>query len=100
VSGTFTIDPAAWAAWDEIAIGFVVGGGQIPPKWAAFLLPDGETSGLWSNSPNQGGALSHANLYGRDVRVPTEVVPEPATLILFGSGVTAIAAARRRRARR
>ena len=99
VSGSFTIDPAAWAAWDEIAIGFVVGGGQIPPKWAVFLLPDDETSGSWGNSPNQGGGLSHATLYGRDVRIPTEVVPEPATLVLFGSGIMAIAA-RRRRAKR
>lgn len=97
--GTFTIDAAAWAAWDEIAIGFVVGGGQIIPKWAAFLLPDNETSGSWMDVPDQGGALSHANLYGRDVRGPTEIVPEPATLILFGSGIMALAA-RRRRARR
>ena len=96
VSGSFSIDPAAWAAWDQLAIGFVVGGGQIPPKWAAFLLPDDETSGLWANSPNQGGELSHANLYGRDLRGPTEVVPEPATLVLFGSGIMAIAAGRRR----
>ena len=98
-SGSFSIDAAAWSAWDEIAIGFVVGGGQVPPKWAAFLLPTGETSGLWANSPSQGGELSHANLYGRDVRIPTEVVPEPATLVLFGSGIMAAAAARRRRKR-
>ncbi len=99
VSGSFTIDPAAWAAWDQLAIGFVVGGGQIAPKWAAFLLPDNETSGSWLNSPNHGGELSHANLYGMDVRTPTEVMPEPATLVLFGSGIMALAA-RRRRARR
>lgn len=96
--GGFVIDPAAWAAWDQIAIGFVVGGGQIGPKWAAFGLPDGETFGLWSNAPNQGGGLSHANLYGRaDVREIT-AVPEPATLFLLGSGLTV--AARRKRAKR
>ena len=61
-SGTFTIDPAAWDVFDEIAIGFVVGGGQTFPKWAVFQLSDGETSGLWANAPQKGGGLSHANL--------------------------------------
>jgi hypothetical protein len=99
VSGSFTIDAAAWTAWDEIAIGFKVGGGQISPKWAVFQLPDGVTSGSWENDPERGGELSHALLYGMDANTPTEVVPEPATLVLFGSGIMALAA-RRRRARR
>jgi hypothetical protein len=98
-SGTFTIDPAAWAAWGEIAIGFVVGGGRIDPKWAVFSLPLDETSGLWWNVPNQGGSLSHAVLYGkgeggRDITA----VPEPATLLLLGSGLTV--AVRRMRVKR
>jgi hypothetical protein len=64
-SGTFTIDPAAWGEFGELAIGFVVGAGQTLPKWAVFGLPEFETEGLWSNSPQQGANLSHANLYGR-----------------------------------
>jgi hypothetical protein len=97
-SGTFTIDPAVWGTWGEIAIGFVVGGGQIDPKWAAFELPTGETSGLWSNAPDQGGGLSHANLYGRGTPQDITEVPEPATLLLLGSGLTL--AVRRKRAKR
>jgi hypothetical protein len=98
ISGTFTIDPAVWGTWGEIAIGFVVGGGQIDPKWAAFELPTGETSGLWANAPQQGGGLSHANLYGRGTPIDITEVPEPATLLLLGTGLTI--AARRKRAKR
>jgi hypothetical protein len=100
-SGTFSIDPAAWAAWGDIAIGFVVGGGRIDPKWAVFSLPQGETSGFWSDAPPQGGNLSHAILYGKGDPGGRDItaVPEPATLLLLGSGLT-IAARRRMRGKR
>ena len=95
-SGSFTIDPAAWGAFDQLAIGFVVGGGQIPPKWAVFGLPVNETSGTWSDAPNNGGGLSHANLYGMTSRDVSEV-PEPTTLVLLGSGLMmAVRRARKR----
>jgi PEP-CTERM motif-containing protein len=94
-SGTFTVDPAAWGEFGELAIGFVVGAGQILPKWAVFGLPDFETEGLWSNVPQQGAALSHAILYGRGEGRDITEVPEPATLFLLGSGLTF--AVRRRR---
>ena len=98
ISGTVTIDPLAWDEFDMLAVGFVVGGGQIDPKWAVFLLPEDETFALWSDAPRQGGGLSHAILYGMDDNTVTEV-PEPATLLLLGSGLTTIAM-RRRRAKR
>ena len=98
ISGSFFLDPGLWTQFDQIAIGFVVGGGQIDPKWAVFLLPEGETSGLWANSPRQGGGLSHGNLYGFGDGTTITEVPEPATLLLLGSGLTF--AVRRRRAKR
>jgi len=93
-SGTFTVDPAAWAAFGSLAIGFKVGSAQINPDWAAFILPYGETTGTWSVTvpplmANQG--LSHANLYA------TDPIPEPATLVLLGSGLLGLAARARRR---
>ena len=86
-SGFFTISPDAWSAFDQLAIGIVVGAGRIPPKWAVFELPTNETEGAWSNSPQQGGGLTHANLYGITSRDIT-AIPEPTTLLLLGSTLT------------
>lgn len=97
-NGTFTIDLAAWAEYDRLAIGFVVGGGQLSPKWAVFELPEDETSGLWSITPRQGSGMSHINLYGMDDDDNTVTeVPEPASLLLVGTGV--MVAFRRRRSK-
>jgi hypothetical protein len=109
ISGSFTLDASLWSTFDRILIGFVVGGGQIDPKWAVFELPEGETSGLWANAPRQGGGLSHANLYGRTVTGdPTCLnpagcdqdlteVPEPASLLLVSAGLAVAGKIRNRR---
>lgn len=86
--------PSAGAGyvWKNVVLAFKSGEGNLDPDWAAFLLPDGVTSGSWGISGEQ--ALSHANLYAQRSPVP---VPLPAAGFLLIGAIGGLAALRRRR---
>ena len=91
----FDLAASAWAAYSEISIGFKVG--QTSPTWAVFSLPFMTLSGDWSTIPTSGGGgLSHVSLYGKPGDPPA-AVPEPASLLLLGSGLAATATKLRKR---
>jgi hypothetical protein len=90
--GTFTIDTSI-LDYDQFAVAIKDGGS---PKWALFLLPVDTFTGDW-HFLTSGGSLSHFALFGLGPNIPS--VPEPASLLLLGSGLlmTAIRARNRRK---
>ena len=96
-SGTFSISSAAYDIFDDIAIGFKVGAGQLDPDWGVFALVDGTLSGTWSVSGNQ--SMAHANLYGSGTSssVTALAIPEPGSVALFGLGLVGLAVTRKRK---
>jgi hypothetical protein len=96
-SGTFSINSAAYSTYDNIAIGFKVGEGQLDPDWAVFAFADGALSGTWSVSGKQ--SLSHANLYGFGTVSSARIaeLPEPGSFALLGLGLAGLAFTRKRK---
>jgi hypothetical protein len=78
--------------WTNVILAFKTGLGGLDPDWAAFLIPNGVTSGSWAISGQQ--ALSHANLYAQKAPAP---VPLPAAGFLLIGALGGLAAVRRRR---
>jgi len=94
-AGTFTINPIVWTLYGSVVVALKSGEGQLDPDFAAFLLAPGVVSGTWSISDSQ--SLSHALLYakGDPTNIPT---PEPASMLLLGSGLVGLATRLRKRA--
>ena len=87
--GTFTIDPNILGD-RQFALAVKDGG---TPKWAIFLLPYDTFSGDWGlSTPN--GELSHFALFAHEGLTAT---PEPASLLLLGTGLTVVASRVRKR---
>lgn len=114
-SGTFYVSNAAWANFDQILVGIKTGCGSrcelVPnPDWVIFQLAPNTTSGTFSiyefpDLDTQG--VSHLSLWGGSPIegcsngdcVPTlqTSVPEPTSLLLFGTGAMFLAAKLKRK---
>ncbi len=96
VSGSFSFDSSIWDDYEEIVV--VLKGGKTADgsKWSAYLLNQDVYEGSWIfgfGNKGQLKDLSHLTIYGSRAAV----IPAPAALLLFGSGLLALFAVSRRK---
>lgn len=94
-SGTWSFNPNVWNNYTSIAIALKDGnylGNAGPPSiwWSAYLLAPDISSGTWDFGWDK--ELSHFTVYGDPAPIP-----EPATMLLFGTGLAGLAGFARKR---
>ena len=84
--GTWSID--GWNSFEDLMIVLKAENGYI-----GYQLASQEISGTWNTGDINNKGLSHLSIYGKG-EVPT---PEPATILLFGTGIAGLAGTRLRK---
>ncbi|HEU5296506.1 MAG TPA: PEP-CTERM sorting domain-containing protein [Burkholderiaceae bacterium] len=87
-TGTWSVASSLWDAYSSLYLYFHFGNGNpadptFNPDWFIVQLTSGATSGTWSVDPTQ-LSLSNIAVVGSG---PTQRVPEPASMALFGLGL-------------